>query len=175
LNRTLLRAFEAARIGSAHLPDQGAGRDPKRKSAALAVYLSKIGGTAMYRMICAVTTLLVAVAVQPATADDPFTCSSFAPVTEEVLACSRLLAKGQNDAEAYEKRGNAYYIPGDYDRAISDFDQAIRVNPNDAFAYYGAARHMRTRPMTTGRSPTMTKRSAQFEICLDAPPARRGS
>ena len=37
---------------------------------------------------------------------------------------------------AYNNRGLAYYYKGDYDRAIQDYDEAIRLNPNFAPAYY---------------------------------------
>ena len=39
-------------------------------------------------------------------------------------------------ATAYNDRGVAYADKGEYDRAIQDYDQAIRLNPNYAFAYY---------------------------------------
>jgi len=35
----------------------------------------------------------------------------------------------------YFNRGVAYFDKKDYDRAVVDFTQAIRLNPNDAFAY----------------------------------------
>jgi tetratricopeptide (TPR) repeat protein len=38
--------------------------------------------------------------------------------------------------EAYYFRGNAYANKGDYDRAIADYDQAIRFKPGYATAYY---------------------------------------
>jgi tetratricopeptide (TPR) repeat protein len=39
-------------------------------------------------------------------------------------------------ADAYNNRGNAYGRKGDYDRAITDFNQAIRLTPNDTEAYF---------------------------------------
>ena len=38
--------------------------------------------------------------------------------------------------EDYIKRGNAYSYIGEYDKAITDFDQAIRLKPHYAKAYY---------------------------------------
>ena len=39
-------------------------------------------------------------------------------------------------AEAYVNRGDKSYNQGDYQAAISDYDEAIRLDPNDARAYY---------------------------------------
>lgn len=36
---------------------------------------------------------------------------------------------------AYYNQGNAYYKVGDYDQAIENFSQALRLNPKDAHAY----------------------------------------
>jgi tetratricopeptide (TPR) repeat protein len=41
----------------------------------------------------------------------------------------------QGDAEASLKRGNAYYDKKDYDKAISDYTEAIRLDPNNSWAY----------------------------------------
>ena len=35
-------------------------------------------------------------------------------------------------AVAHNNRGNAYATKGDYDRAIQDFDEAIKLDPADA-------------------------------------------
>lgn len=40
------------------------------------------------------------------------------------------------DSAFYRKRGDDYSSKGEYDRAISDYDEAIRLNPRDAVAYY---------------------------------------
>ena len=39
------------------------------------------------------------------------------------------------DAEAYVDRGDELYNQGDYQAAISDYDEAIRINPEYAKAY----------------------------------------
>ena len=44
---------------------------------------------------------------------------------------------GENLAKAYNNRGHAYNILGQYTRAIADYDQALRLAPNDAIAYNG--------------------------------------
>ena len=43
------------------------------------------------------------------------------------------------DAEDYFNRGLAYYKKGEHDRAISDYDRAIEINPRYAGAYYNKA------------------------------------
>jgi tetratricopeptide (TPR) repeat protein len=34
------------------------------------------------------------------------------------------------DAVTYNRRGIAYYMKGDYDRAIADFTEALRIDTN---------------------------------------------
>jgi len=43
--------------------------------------------------------------------------------------------KAEMNAAAYVKSGIEYFEKGDYDRAIADTTEAIRLNPNDALAY----------------------------------------
>ncbi|MDR2493722.1 MAG: tetratricopeptide repeat protein [Spirochaetaceae bacterium] len=40
-----------------------------------------------------------------------------------------------NDALAYNNRGDAYYNKGEYDRAVADYTEALRINPNNAIVY----------------------------------------
>lgn len=43
---------------------------------------------------------------------------------------------GGNDLESLELRGVAYRKMGDYDRAMKDFNELIRVQPKDSWAYF---------------------------------------
>ena len=38
-------------------------------------------------------------------------------------------------AKAYDSRGVAYGLKGEYDKAIADYTAAIRINPDFAYAY----------------------------------------
>jgi TonB family protein len=40
------------------------------------------------------------------------------------------------DSVFYRKRGDDYTVKGEYDLAILDYDEAIRLNPKDAIAFY---------------------------------------
>ena len=92
-------------------------------------------GGPVYRMIlCIGTAMLVATAIQPATADDPSECT-YGPPDEAIAACSRLLVLNLQVAFVYNNRGNAYFRKGDYDQAILDYDQAIRLDPKNARFY----------------------------------------
>jgi tetratricopeptide (TPR) repeat protein len=47
------------------------------------------------------------------------------------------VTEGEGDAIDFFKRGAAYVAKGQYDSAIEDFDQAVRLNPNYAAAFVG--------------------------------------
>jgi tetratricopeptide (TPR) repeat protein len=51
----------------------------------------------------------------------------------QAIESGQLMGKGL--AFAFYRRGNAYYGKKDYNRAILDYDQAIRLNPNHASAF----------------------------------------
>ena len=62
----------------------------------------------------------------------------------QIAGCTRLLRMdpfGPNAALAYGLRGEAYKDKGDLDRAIADYNEAIRQKPNfaEAFDRRGAA------------------------------------
>jgi len=56
-------------------------------------------------------------------------------LTASIALAIALTGCNPNNAEAYNNRGNAYAKKGDYDKAISDFTEAIRLEPNLALAY----------------------------------------
>jgi tetratricopeptide (TPR) repeat protein len=62
------------------------------------------------------------------------------PVPERsIVACSALITRGgaapETLATYYGLRGAAYVIHGEYDHAIADLDEAIRLNPKDPEAF----------------------------------------
>ena len=79
------------------------------------------------------------VLVLPALAGDADACVK-GTGDEKIAACTHSinsgLWKGPNLAWAYTNRGIAYGAKGEPDRAIADYDQAIRLNPNFAMAFY---------------------------------------
>lgn len=63
---------------------------------------------------------------------------TIAAIDARIAACSRFLvrARGRNIVYTYNIRGSAYSDKGDIDRAISDYNEAIRIDPKYANPYY---------------------------------------
>jgi len=61
------------------------------------------------------------------------------PRHQQINACTRLIESStlapEHLANAFYNRGTGYKRIGDFDRAIADFHQAIRLNPTDAEAF----------------------------------------
>jgi tetratricopeptide (TPR) repeat protein len=66
--------------------------------------------------------------------------SSQAQLEAQIAACSRLIQSsrtpGAQQAWLYNNRGRAYAALGERERAIQDYDQAIRLAPKDAIPYF---------------------------------------
>src|SRR6267378_1977540 len=58
----------------------------------------------------------------------------------QISGCTTVIQSGRettrNIAIAFNNRGNAYHDKKEYDRAIADYDQAVKLDPNYARAYY---------------------------------------
>src|ERR1700687_2230729 len=86
---------------------------------------------------------LVLVGARAATAqpsrDACFGTDAGIPVSLRIDTCTGLIQSGglSQDilAVAFQNRGTAYLGKGDNDRAIEDYDQAIRLDPNYANAF----------------------------------------
>ena len=71
----------------------------------------------------------------PAAADDAMLCSSETGDVR-IAACTRAINSGAGRPSInYNNRGYAYRDKGDTDRAIADFNEAIRLDPKNAIAY----------------------------------------
>src|SRR3954451_10375530 len=95
----------------------------------------------LVRMLAPALMLLLSVTV--ATAQTPrlkniFLCNGEDRTTPDpqIKGCTALIdAGGENVktlASAYNNRGDAYIAKGEYDLAINDFDQSIKLNPESA-------------------------------------------
>jgi tetratricopeptide (TPR) repeat protein len=83
---------------------------------------------------------LVLTCVGIVVAGDREDCAATGNPDQSIAACARMIG---NDAEtvanravAYKNRGNAYYNKKDYDGAIADYNQAIKLDPNQALTYH---------------------------------------
>lgn len=76
----------------------------------------------------------------PAFADDDAKTCAGAFGSIAIAACTRAISShqysGYNLAILHNDRGMAYQSTGDHDRAIPDFNEAIRLDPKDVLAYY---------------------------------------
>lgn len=66
----------------------------------------------------------------------------------------------------YNKRGLTYFIKGQYDKAISDINKALEINPNDAEAYNNLAWILATCPDARYRDGTEAVELAQKSVDL---------
>jgi tetratricopeptide (TPR) repeat protein len=81
-----------------------------------------------------------AAAVGCAGVENMYKCRTADPDTR-IAACTALIQEGHKSTASlsliFDNRGAAYHIKRDYDHAIEDYNQAIRLNPNNAAGYLG--------------------------------------
>src|SRR5215475_13766723 len=87
--------------------------------------------------------LVLATSVSVFAAGDREDCAATGNPDQSVAACARVIADDSetaaNRAAAYKNRGNAYYNRKDYDGAIADYNEAIRLDPSQALTYHVVA------------------------------------
>jgi tetratricopeptide (TPR) repeat protein len=91
--------------------------------------------------VAAVAGLFIAAPVSQQTRQETGWCSSITPdLNLQIKGCTALIQSslwsGNYVAFAYNIRGQAYQGNGDFDRAISDYSEAIRLDPTYVFAHY---------------------------------------
>jgi tetratricopeptide (TPR) repeat protein len=63
-----------------------------------------------------------------------------------ISGCTAIIQSGrqtqQNLAVAFYNRGNAHFRKGQPDRAIADYDQAIRLNPSQRYLKFSASSYL---------------------------------
>ena len=98
--------------------------------------------TQMHRLLLAALTLLLTSIGQPASADDAETCHK-ASGAVALAACDRAIEShaftGVDLAKLHTSRGVERRRAGNLDGAIADYDTAIKLNPNDQFAFNNRA------------------------------------
>lgn len=66
-------------------------------------------------------------------------CYEDAASEQVIISCTAVISRGLVDkddlATAYKNRGDAYDNKGQYERALEDYDQAVKTNPLDAEAF----------------------------------------
>ena len=98
--------------------------------------------------------------VSRAVADDLEICDK-ASGDEAIAACTRAINSGSLQgtalAGAYNNRGVEYNGKDQHDRAIQDYDQAIRLYPNFAYAYCARGLAKRNQGDATGGTTDIAK------------------
>ena len=85
--------------------------------------------------------------------------------TVNIASLSEVIQRNPSDPGAYNTRGAAYARVGRYGDAISDFNKAVQIDPNNAPAYTNRALAFRqTGKRTTRRCRTSRARSSPIPI-----------
>ena len=95
------------------------------------------------RLLLLAATLATFGASSPVLADDARDCSQVEDRGLAIMACGKIIILGKPSKPdlviALNNRGSAYLVKNSTDLAVADFDEAIRLDPAFANAYYNRA------------------------------------
>ena len=90
-----------------------------------------------------VSVILAFTCAEAFAASDREDCAGAENPDQKITSCSRVIAddaeSAPNRVQAYTNRGAAYYDKGDFDRAIADFSEAVKIDANIAHPYFALA------------------------------------
>jgi tetratricopeptide (TPR) repeat protein len=87
-------------------------------------------------IVCTAFVISAFVVVASAATDDRANCRA-ENGDDAIVACSGLIVQNPKDDGAYFTRGVVYYNKHEYDRALADFSQAIKLNSLTHAYHYG--------------------------------------
>jgi tetratricopeptide (TPR) repeat protein len=111
------------------------------------------------RLVSSALVVFLLLSRAPAFADSYADCVQSTDPDRRIRACTMVLKRGKRESRkdrfvTYTNRGVAYVDKGQYDRAIADFDQAIRLNPATQVSTTSAELSTLSTASTLARSPT---------------------
>lgn len=110
----------------------------------LSVEVEMLWGIRAFVLMIALAAAGSALAADKAVDDCQQAMSGGTDWTRQISGCTTILERGQREPQrtrssAHNNRGLGYQNLGEHDRAIRDFDESIRLDPKNFFAYFNRA------------------------------------
>lgn len=88
-----------------------------------------------------------------------------------ISACNAIIQSGRwsgkDSAWLYNNLGKAYFLKNDYDRALSEYNQALSLDPGDAYAYCGRGITKNKVSAGSGAGDIAQARKLNASLCND--------